>query len=377
MSVKMFLIAVVLAFVAQGAIFASALRDRQIGTEARTENAEYRTSSGNEKIQTDWLFIYYMPYDNNLSIYGQYIVKFIGENILSENVIAVIQAEYANSNGMKRYLISNSGITVTSIDNDRSASIQTYREYLEWVKDNVEYNKLAVIFLDHGGKLDEICLDERPIYQFLKIDDVASVLIDVLGENSIELLFLQVCTKGVIEALYEFRNTAKYTLSSQIILGAPNYYYPGLFSAFSNHTISTGYEAAELIVNNETTDMYSSYTLIDNSKMENLHSLFSEYINQIRNRNIVLSGIPITNYYADEIYWDTISFLQNMPESEYRTRLTEYIKNELIVIYKVNPLHIRAMDAYSGLSMSGVTDNKYDRLVFYKLLEPIRELLIQ
>jgi hypothetical protein len=315
-----------------------------------------------------------MPYDNNLSIYGETIIKMIGDNIQSENVTAAIQAEYADNDGMKRYLITNRGIAVTDIDNEQSASIQTYREYLEWVKDNVEYNKLAVIFLDHGGKLDEICLDERPIYQFLKIDDVASVLIDVLGENSIELLFLQVCTKGVIEALYEFRNTAKYTLSSQIILGAPNYYYPGLFSAFSNQTISTGYEVAKLIVNNETTDMYSSYTLIDNSKMENFYSLFSEYIDQIRNRNIVLSGRPNINYYADEIYWDIISFLENMPESEYRTRLTEYIKNELIVIYKVNPFRIRAMNAYSGLSMSGVIDNRYDRLEFYKLLRPIREL---
>ena len=27
--------------------------------------------SKDDKFKTDWLFIYYMPYDNNLSIYGE------------------------------------------------------------------------------------------------------------------------------------------------------------------------------------------------------------------------------------------------------------------------------------------------------------------
>jgi len=340
----------------------------------QTESSEYWTQFGNGKLRTDWLFIYYMPYDNNLSDKGETIIKMIGDNIKSENVIASVQAEFANVSGMKRYLITNQGISITAIENDRSASINTYQEYLEWVKDNVEYNKLAVIFLDHGGKLDEICLDERPIYQFLKIDEVNSVLIDVFGKESIDLLFLQVCTKGVIEALYEFKDTSKYILGSQTVLGAPNYYYQGLFSAFSNQTISTGYDVAELIVNNERYDMYNSYTLIDNAKMRNLYNLFSVFINQIQNNNTVLTSIPLYINYYDESYLDIISILENIPETEYRNRLMEYIKNELITIYKINPCLSGTMNEFSGLSISGVTDDKYDRLEFYKLLGPIREL---
>ena len=346
--------------------------------------AGHNLFSQSEKIKTDWLFIYYMPYDNDLSKHGEPIIKMIGDNIRSENVMVTIQAEFANSHGMKRYLITNQGITTTSIDNDRSASINTYKEYLEWVKEKVIYNKLAVIFLDHGGKLDEICLDEKPIRQFLKIDEIKSTLINIFGIKSINLLFLQVCTKGTIEALYELKDTAKYTLCSQIVLGAPNAYYKGLFSAFSNQIINTGYDVAELIVGNEASDMYNSYTLIDNTKMDNLFSLFSEFINEIKNMNIQLSGWPLNILHFGERYWDIISFLENIPEFKYKTRLMGYIKNELIVFHKINPSPMKdqnqkvrisiPMNRYSGLSMSREMDNKYDRLEFYKLLKPIREM---
>jgi len=62
-----------------------------------------------------------MPYDNDLSIYGEQIIKMIGDNIQSENVIATIQAEFADSPGIKRYIITNCAITVTEIDNEYSA----------------------------------------------------------------------------------------------------------------------------------------------------------------------------------------------------------------------------------------------------------------
>ena len=342
-------------------------------------SVEYRTPLGSEKIRTDWLFIYYMPYDNNLSGYGETIIKKIGDNIKSKNVIATIQAEFADSIGMKRYILTNKGITVTSTDDDQSASIHTYQEYLKWVKEKVEYKKLAVVFLDHGGKLDEICLDEKPINQFLKIDDLKSALINILGKRSIDLLFLQVCTKGVMEALYEFKDTAKYTLCSQIELGAPNDYYQGLFSAFSKRTINTGYDVAELIVNHEKLRMYNSYTLVDNTKMDNVFSLFSDLIIETKNMNIQLSDKPFDIYYAHDRYWDIISFFEKMPETECKIRLMEFIKSELIVFHKISrlPFQPGIMKNHSGLSICGLMDNKYDKLEFYQLLQPIRELYRQ
>jgi len=328
----------------------------------------------NNKPNTDWLFVYYMPYDNNLSKFGEEIIKMISDNVKSENVIVSIQAEFADKKGMFRYLITNNGITYSTINNEYSASINTYKEYITWVKDTVNYNKLAVIFLDHGGKLDEICLDEKPIKHFLMIDDIKSALESVFGKKAIDLLFLQVCTKGVIEALYEFKDTAKYTLCSQIELGAPNYYYPGLFTAFSNSAISTGYEAADLIVKNERNNMYNSLTLVDNTKFDNLFSLFSDLVNQIKNINISSNSLLTEKYYG-ELYWDVISILENIPNSESGRKLIEYIKNELILFHKITPrTFIReAMSKHSGLSISAEKNDKYNRLKFYELLKPVRD----
>ena len=328
-------------------------------------------SQGNEA-KENWLFVYWMPYDNNLSRYGEPIIKMIEENIKSDNLIVTIQADYVDNHGMKRYKIDNNGISVTIIDNEYSASIDTYKEYLEWIKDTFLYDKLAVVFLDHGGKLDEVCLDEKPTYQFLKIDELKSVFLDVFGKNSIDLLFFQVCTKGVIEALYEFKDIAEYTLSSQIELGAPNYYYPELFSSFSEKEISSGFDVAELIIKNERNDMYNSYTLVNNFKMNNLYSLFSVFCNQISGMNINPLVNPLNLHYYDELYWDIISLLELFPNIESRNNLINYIKDELIIMYKISPLRQRTMGSYSGLSISGVKDNKYNKLNMYELLEPIR-----
>ena len=334
----------------------------------------YSAFSQNEKLSADWLFIYYMPYDNNLSELGEQIIKMIGDNVRSESVIVTVQAEFSGSPGMNRYLITNNGIVTTKIEGEYSASINTYREYLEWVKEKVNYNKLAVVFLDHGGKLDEICLDEKPVYQFLKIDDISRVFDDIFGKKAIDLLFLQVCTKGVIEALYEFKDAAKYTLCSQIELGAPNDYYRDCFSNFSEKTFSSGREIAELIVNYEADNMYNSYTLVDNARMDSLFFLFSKLINHIKNKDIKLSSLPLGNFYFNERYWDIISLLENMPDSVFKTRLIDFINDELIIFHKISPIQYRKMNNYSGLSISGVSDNKYDKLDFYRLLQPIREL---
>jgi hypothetical protein len=324
-----------------------------------------------------------MPYDNDLYLskdrrirYGDEIIKMIGDNIRSENVIVTIQAEFADKPGMYRYIMNKNGVSIATINNEYSASIATYKEYLEWVKDKVDFKKLAIIFLDHGGKLDEICLDEKPTEQFLKIDEIKLTFTNIFGMNSIDLLFLQVCTKGVLDVLYEFKDIAKYTLCSQTLLGAPNYYYPGLFSAFSNRMISTGREVAEIIVANETNAMFNSYTLIDNSKMNNFFTLFSGFVNQTKNMNIILSGTPLNDFYYDERYWDIISFLEFMPNSEYKTRLMEYIKNELIVFHKISlrPMSFNPRNSYSGLSISGIMNDKYNKFELYKLLRPIRDL---
>lgn len=335
-----------------------------------------------QKPSTDWLFVYYMPYDNNLSRFGDLIIKMIGDSITSHNVMATVQADYNDFLGMKRYVITNESIVMSEIDNDQSALTQSYEDYLKWSLEQASYKRLAIIFLDHGGKLDELCLDEKPTNGFLKVDSLKETFSRVLGKEKIDLLFLQVCTKGSIEPLYEFKEASDYTLCSQITLGAPNYYYHGLFSALSNNEDLNAIEVANEIVQSEASNMYNSYTLIDNKKLDSCFILLENFVHKLEKITATgLSTEPLSTFYFGEWYWDLLSVLKQIKIEEFsaldieRKTLIDFISNELIVFHQPNPER-KGMEKFSGLSMSAYSSGKqYDNLEFYRLLGFLRKAL--
>jgi len=324
-----------------------------------------------ENNSADWIFIYYMPYDNNLSYLGEDIIRMIKDGITSDKVIAVVQSDFDDTTGMYRYTIAKDKIIKTHIKNEYSARTSSFAQYMSWVDKNFSFKKSAVILLDHGGKLDELCLDEWPNESYLKVDSVRHTL-DKFNQSqnkSIDLLFLQVCTKGSIEPLYELRNTAQYTLSSQTVLGAPNYYYTNMLSDISNHPHRNGLDVANLITQYERDDMYNSYTCLNNSKFETFRRKFNTLLSSVQNR-IVLSSEPISKSYAGENYWDIVNFLIKIDldgdKVKSRNELIKFIEKELIVIYKKNP-KIKWIDKYSGLSIgSSLEHNKYKSMLFFK-----------
>lgn len=345
------------------------------------------TIAQGNKIKTDWIFIYYMPYDNNLSEYGVKIVNMIKDSISSNNVVATIQSDFEDSLGMTRYIITKDTILKSFVNSEYSGHTKSYEDYLIWVKEKIEFNKKAVIFLDHGGKLDELCLDEKPKRCFLKVDSLKNVFTTVFNKSKIDLLFLQVCTKGSIEPVYEFKDNAAYTLCSQTELGAPNYYYTRLYSEMSKNAPRSGIDVAKIIAENEAYNMYSSLTLIDNSKLDSFYIMFSEFINLLKpEKEINLLVRPKQIYYDDERYWDLVSFLENIKITQnsdlsiMRNLLLKYIKDNLIVFNKINPVRGK-MVGYSGLSIYALLNNKsnrnYNNLAFYRLLSEIPYLNIE
>lgn len=148
------------------------------------------------KLNTEWVFIYYMPYDNNLSVYGADILRMIQDSITSDKVIATVQTDFPDDEGMNRYIITKDTLLKIPVQQEYSARTNTYKAYLTWVEETIRYRKKAVVFLDHGGKLDELCLDEKPEYRFLKVDSLKMVFKDLYPDSKIDLLFMQVCAKA-------------------------------------------------------------------------------------------------------------------------------------------------------------------------------------
>lgn len=338
-------------------------------------------SFSQEKIKTDWLFIYYMPYDNNLSDLGDTIIAMIKDSITSDKVVAVVQADFSDSLGMKRFIITKDTIIITSLVTEYSANTQTYKDYLAWVTENFELKKSVVIFLNHGGKLDELCLDQYPQKKYLRVDSVKTVLqeFNQRQNEKIDLLFLQVCSKGSIEPLYELREVAKYTLASQTRLGAPNYYYHGLFKELSRDTNVEGLDIAKIMIDNETSDMYNSYTCVDNSKFEEFGLRMKYLHSTVEHKDtIYLKSRPQYEFYGGEQYWDLISFLEILEfdteeNRKYTENLIYFVKKELITIHKINANRSKRMIRYNGLSLLAkanlYTENveKYKHLTFFQL----------
>lgn len=338
----------------------------------------YLPSPGQPAAATpEWLFIYYMPYDNNLSFWEKEITAMLKTNISHTNVMAVIQADNAEQTGSTRYVINKDTVLRYQVATEYSASTKTYADYLAWVYRNFSFKKQAVVFLDHGGRLDELCLDEYPENKFLKVDSLRTVF--EKQDKKIDLLFLQVCTKGSVEPLYEFRNVAGFTLCSQTELGAPNFYYEALFSGISSGKISSTRDVIKTITENDTYNMYNAYTCIDNSKWDSVYNLLKKFTERYpHKKNFTAPPGTLEISYFGEKYWDIVSFLIGLPVREaalaqLRTRLISAIKQELIILYKTNP-NKEDMNKYCGLSIHAF-DNKtaYPRLTLWKLIRTLQK----
>jgi len=316
------------------------------------------TAIAQQKLSCEWLFIYYMPYDNNLSKEGQIILDEIKAGIKSDNVVVSIQADLTDSSGMKRYLVGNNSWTESNYDSEFSGDCKSYSDYLSWVSESVTFEKCVLIFLDHGGGLNELCLDEYPKNEYLKSDSLKNIIKDfkLVNKVSVELIFLQVCAKGVLEPLYDFRDCADYTLCSQNELGAPNYYYAGLFNYLKNNDYLTGDAIAQKIAEFERSDMYFSYTCVNNAKINSFVKELNDFIYLLAEKDSIYIHIDSLEqiYYYGETHWDLASFVFHINEADSsllkkRQKLLNALST-LVVFHHVNSTNNK-MNGYCGISI--------------------------
>lgn len=339
-------------------------------------------SAQSQKISTEWLFAYYMPYDNNLSSLSDTIVTMIQRGIKTKSVLVTIQSDTEGSGGMKRLIITSDTIITSSVDTDFSSHTSTYAEYLTWITQNIVHKKRALIFLNHGGKLDEIGLDSYPKEKFLRVDSVSELIrkFNKVTRHTTDLLFLQVCTKGSIEPLYELRDCAKFTMASQAELGAPNFYYTSFFEALSKSSTMEITDIAKSIMKQESADMYNSLTCIDNSSFPEFGKKFRALIESIssnttaefqRDERYVL-------HYYNQTYYDLIAFLQGLQLKEkkqaaLRDDLIAFIKAKLIVLHQVEPSKKLLFENYCGVSLFMMSRGYPEKNAAYQHMSFFRE----
>ena len=280
-------------------------------------------NSPTRKQSYDWLFLYWMPYDNDLSRFGDEILAMMVQGLQSDNILAVVEADLHATARLSRHIITNGKIKTQALETTNSANEANFADYLHWANATFEARKWAIVFLGHGGELDRISPDEHAIQaqnktQWMNIktlSDIVTRFNPKIGHR-VELLFFQNCNKGTIEVHYTLRHAARYTLSSQKILGAPNYYYQPLFQFLSRHPHLDGAQLAGKIREFERSDMYSSYTVTQNRYFADIQPQISAIVDSILKsdlKKIDLSKLKQYDYWGEQ-YVDLVEFLTTIAE---------------------------------------------------------------
>jgi hypothetical protein len=327
------------------------------------------SKSMNKKPIYDWIILYWMPYDNNLSRFGSPILEMLTKGVNSDNIIVGLQGKFSGSKNISRNLITSGTVETQTLEATNSSSEEVFAEYLNWAKSEFDAKKWAIVCLGHGGRLDEISPDEHPISgvssatKWMNIQKLSNIIASFNKEvdNRIELFFFQNCNKGTIEANYTFRNTAKYTLSSQLELGAPNYYYEPLLKFLGSNPDINGGQLASKIMEYEAKDMYQSYTAVNNRAVAQLPAQLNPLIELIVSSNlkdINFSGLKTYNYMGDR-FVDLVDFFQTITkqlslEQQKYLGFLEFLNNSLIYKVQKNGTRLGSNTKYQNLSGLGM-----------------------
>jgi hypothetical protein len=283
-----------------------------------------------QKSLHQWVILYWMPYDNDLSIFEEPIIEMLTQGTQSPDIAVTIQSDYWGDAQMRRRYIIEGIVTEVQVTGEDSSDISALAAYLDWADRNFEAKNWAVIVVGHGGKINQVSPDDHgsniQSRTWMEIDQFTNVVshFNQSINGKVELLFFQNCNKATLEVIYEARNCAKYTLASQLNLGAPNYYYEqflGLLPSLDN-----GYEAGIAIMDAERTDMYHSLTLVDNQSVYLIAEKLSALFQTILDSSLLqISRSEISTYsYFGELHCDVLALL------DYATEVSGKAKNELI-----------------------------------------------
>jgi hypothetical protein len=233
----------------------------------------------------DWVFVYYMSYDNDLSSFGEVILRDLRNGLSSSKVAVVVQADFIDSKGMKRiglyHANGRSFRKETVVRSEDSADETELRKYLEWVRKKWLAKNYCIVFLNHGGKLNQMCKDIKPFRnqnknrkfssgKWLEASEAAKIIVgfNQKVDRKVRLLFLQQCGRAAIQNLYNFVDAAEYILASPLVVGAPNTYYTKTIASVVQDPNITGEIIAETIMQED--EHYTLYTLISNEELKRL-----------------------------------------------------------------------------------------------------------
>jgi hypothetical protein len=275
----------------------------------------------------EWVLVYYMSYDNDLNRYGERILNDLKKGIIDSKIAVVVQADFTGGKGMRRIALYRAfgrpKRKEAHVRSENSADPAELREYLRWVQEKWKAKNYCVVFLDHGGRLNDMCLDTRPFTNrsankgsdsqaWLPATEAASIIVNFNKKTGgrVRLLFLQQCGRATIQNLYSFVDGAEYIMASPVIVGAPNTYYTKTVAALARDPNVTGEVLAKTIMQED--EHYTVYTLICNDELKKLPEKLTCVLKSLgrgARLNQPQSCSPVFEY-RDEEFYDLRSYFE-------------------------------------------------------------------
>ncbi|MHC4436801.1 MAG: clostripain-related cysteine peptidase [Planctomycetota bacterium] len=341
----------------------------------------------------EWVFVYYMSYDNDLSSCGKVILRDLERGLSNSNVAVVVQADFIDSSGMKRIgLYHADGRTHRKeilLRSEDSADEAELRKYLRWVRKRWIAKNYCIVFLNHGGRLNSMCKDNKPFKdskkngefgtgKWLSASDVGEIVADFnqKTDRKVRLLFLQQCGRAAIQNLYSFTDTGEYVMASPLVVGAPNTYYTKTIASVARDPNITGEVLAETIMRED--EHYTLYTLISNEELKKLPEKVAPVLKSFRRASTLSQpeSCPHLFEHGGEKFYDLKSYFyalnlanENIAGKELEG-FFEWCEDSLIVSKAVRDPNSTIESPYSGLSIyvpsSTDTDMDYSFLPLHQ-----------
>ena len=302
----------------------------------------------------EWIFVYYMSYDNDLNPFGKVILSDLTKGIVNSKVAVVVQTDFIDNKGMKRIALyhanGKSRRKETILKSEDSADENELRKYLNWVGREWNAKNYCIVFLDHGGMLNHMCLERKPYRKYsenkrfasgkwLSATEAGEIVADFNQkvDGKVRLLFLQQCGRAAIQNLYNFVDTAEYILASPLKVDAPNTYYTKTLASIARDPNITGEILAETIMRED--EHYTLYTLISNKEHKKLPEKLTHVLKSFGQKSSLNQPDSCRSIFEfeSERFYDLMYYLQalnsannNIADKELSSFL-DWSQNNLIV----------------------------------------------
>lgn len=316
----------------------------------------------------EWVFHYYMAYDNNLEKCGQPIIKMLKQGITSDKVVVVVTADFRDDKGMQRYVLTKDDQKMTQLSEEGCAEEEVLAAELDWVSSHFKAKRYGVVFLNHGGRLGEMSYDERPGkkggQKWLFPPEVGTVMAkwrkSLAGEC--ELFFYQQCGKGTLENYHAVKDAAKFVMGSQTVVGAPNYYYSKFLNAVCATPDVDGKQIAAWITKFETPNMFTTYSTLDCAALQDLPTKLDAVLKPL----LAVESLKLPrgsktfrkcfDFKPDENMFDAFAFLDamyaaNSLETKPLETFKAWSKETLMTGHRVSPEQMRKASTWCGYSL--------------------------